>query len=167
MGAGDSFLAGAVAALAAGRNPREAAELGNLVAGVTVQKLFATGTASPEEILELAEHANYRYHPDLAASPHRARFHDNSQIEIVNELPRDHIITRAIFDNDGTVGGSDSSPPFLSEYVAGTDSGIGSDMNCDGGVGSEDFSLLFLSNFTYGFPGPSGLSCAGITTPCP
>jgi len=53
VGAGDSFLAAAVSALAAGANISQAAELGNLAAGVTVQKLLCTGTASPEEIIKL------------------------------------------------------------------------------------------------------------------
>jgi len=53
VGAGDSFLAASGSALAAGENIRQAAELGNLAAGVTVQKLLCTGTASPEEIINL------------------------------------------------------------------------------------------------------------------
>ncbi|MBN2553341.1 MAG: HAD family hydrolase [Spirochaetales bacterium] len=102
VGAGDSFLAGAAAALAAGSGPVEAAELGNLAAGVTVQKLFVTGTARAQEIRALAAEASYRYHPELAASPHKARYVPGSRIEIVSELPAGRI-THAIFDNDGTV----------------------------------------------------------------
>ncbi len=49
-GAGDSFSAGAVAALVAGASPAEAAALGNRVASVTVMKR-GTGTASPAEVL--------------------------------------------------------------------------------------------------------------------
>lgn len=103
VGAGDSFLAGIAAALAAGSSPREAAEFANLVAGVTVQKRFITGTASPEEILSLAGEANYRYHPELAASPQRALFYRDSEIEIVNEPIGGRRITHAVFDNDGTI----------------------------------------------------------------
>jgi rfaE bifunctional protein kinase chain/domain len=50
-GAGDSFSAGAVLALAAGASPAEAALFGNLVASVTIMKK-GTGTASPAEVLE-------------------------------------------------------------------------------------------------------------------
>ena len=50
-GAGDSFSAGAVLALAAGASPQEAARFGNLVASVTIMKK-GTGTASPAEVLE-------------------------------------------------------------------------------------------------------------------
>ena len=54
VGAGDAFLAGLTVALAAGRGPGAAAAFGGLAAGVTVTKLYRTGTASPREIGELA-----------------------------------------------------------------------------------------------------------------
>lgn len=49
-GAGDSFTAGAVLALAAGARLEEAALVGNLVASITVRQLATTGTARPEEL---------------------------------------------------------------------------------------------------------------------
>ena len=49
-GAGDSFAAGTALALAATRDPVEAAGFGNLVASITVMKK-GTGTASPQEVL--------------------------------------------------------------------------------------------------------------------
>jgi sugar/nucleoside kinase (ribokinase family) len=49
-GAGDSFTAGAVLALAAGASRAEAALIGNLVASVTVRQLGTTGTASPADL---------------------------------------------------------------------------------------------------------------------
>jgi D-beta-D-heptose 7-phosphate kinase/D-beta-D-heptose 1-phosphate adenosyltransferase len=49
-GAGDSFSAGMVLALAAGASPAEAARFGHLVGSVTVMKP-GTGTASPAEVL--------------------------------------------------------------------------------------------------------------------
>ena len=55
----DSMLAGLATALAAGAHPVKAAELGNLVAGVTVRKLLQTGTASPEEILDIGSDPEY------------------------------------------------------------------------------------------------------------
>ena len=60
-GAGDSFTAGAVLALAAGASLEEAALVGNLVASVTVRQLATTGTARPEELyaaLDLWREAN-------------------------------------------------------------------------------------------------------------
>lgn len=53
-GAGDSFSAGAAMALACGAPLEQALEVGTLVAGVTIQKP-GTGTASPEEVLALAQ----------------------------------------------------------------------------------------------------------------
>ncbi len=55
VGAGDSATAGIAAGLAAGADPWEAAMLGTFAAGVTVQKLFMTGTATPREIMAIAE----------------------------------------------------------------------------------------------------------------
>jgi bifunctional ADP-heptose synthase (sugar kinase/adenylyltransferase) len=49
-GAGDSFTAGAVLALAAGASAVEAALVGTLTASVTVRKLGTTGTASRREL---------------------------------------------------------------------------------------------------------------------
>lgn len=53
VGAGDACTAGIVSALCAGADPLEAAQMGNLCAGVTVRKLGTTGTANREEILNL------------------------------------------------------------------------------------------------------------------
>ncbi|MEI6385339.1 MAG: PfkB family carbohydrate kinase [Spirochaetota bacterium] len=49
-GAGDSFTAGAVLALAAAASRAEAALLGCLVASITVRQLATTGTARPDEL---------------------------------------------------------------------------------------------------------------------
>jgi len=53
VGAGDTTVAAIACTLAAGGTVQEAAEIGNLAAAVTVQKLRQTGTASPEEISAL------------------------------------------------------------------------------------------------------------------
>ena len=103
VGAGDSALAGIAAALAAGRGALEAAELGNFVAGVTVQKLFTTGTASPAEVLAIGSDPDYVFAPELAADPRRARFHGATEIEVVTAVPALRRVTHAIFDNDGTI----------------------------------------------------------------
>jgi rfaE bifunctional protein kinase chain/domain len=103
VGAGDSMLAGIAAALAAGAEPLEAAELGNLAAGVTVQKLMQTGTATPEEILQLGADPDRRYRPDLARRHRDAVYHQETEIETVCALPRRGQYTHAIFDHDGTI----------------------------------------------------------------
>jgi len=51
VGAGDSATSGIAAALLSGATTTEAAEVGNLVASITVQQLGTTGTASPNQIL--------------------------------------------------------------------------------------------------------------------
>jgi rfaE bifunctional protein kinase chain/domain len=53
VGAGDCFGAALTAALAAGATGVEAASLATLAAGVVVKKIGTTGTATPEEILEI------------------------------------------------------------------------------------------------------------------
>ena len=103
VGAGDSMLAGIAASLAAEETPFKSAELGNFVAGVTVQKLFQTGTASPKEILNIGSDPDYRYRPELASRPWQARYYNDTEIEVVNEIPRNVEITHAIFDHDGTI----------------------------------------------------------------
>jgi rfaE bifunctional protein kinase chain/domain len=103
VGAGDSLLAGIAAALAAGEDPQGAAELGNLAAGVTVQKLRVTGTASPEEILAIGSSPNYRYHPEIALDPRRANYLEDTEIELVAVLPRRLSLRHAVFDHDGTL----------------------------------------------------------------
>ena len=56
VGAGDSVCAGFTAALCAGASLRAAAEIGNLVAAVTIQQIGVTGTAMPAQIIAL-QHA--------------------------------------------------------------------------------------------------------------
>lgn len=104
VGAGDSMLAGIAAALATGATPLAAATFGNFVAGVTVQKLFQTGTASPEEILAIGSDPDYVYAPELADDARHAHYVPGTSIELVVPLsggPRR--ITHAIFDHDGTI----------------------------------------------------------------
>ncbi|MCE9612649.1 MAG: carbohydrate kinase [Lentisphaerae bacterium] len=103
VGAGDSLLAGVTVALACGETPLEAATFGNFVAGVTVQKLFQTGTASPDEIRAIGASPDYVYQPELADDPRRARFVDGANIEIVESVPANLRLTHAIFDHDGTL----------------------------------------------------------------
>ncbi len=71
VGAGDAFLAGLTAALAAGRDPRAAAAFAGLAAGVTVTKLHRTGTASPREIAELARRQTGCH--DRSGTPQKGR----------------------------------------------------------------------------------------------
>ena len=103
VGAGDSFLAGSSSALAAGYPMTIAAEIGSFVAGVTIQKLFQTGTATPEEILHLGEDPDYIYSPELAGNIRQASYLEDTEIEIINKWPANLQIKHAIFDHDGTI----------------------------------------------------------------
>ena len=67
VGAGDSVLAGAGCALAAGASLREAALVGCLAGSVTIKKLGTTGTASVPEMLENLELFEQQ-HPDFSLS---------------------------------------------------------------------------------------------------
>jgi len=55
VGAGDAAMAGIASALCAGATVPEAAQVGCLAAGVTIQQIGTTGTASREQILQTWE----------------------------------------------------------------------------------------------------------------
>ena len=103
VGAGDSYLAGAAATLAAGYNMQTAAQIGSYVAGVTVQKLFQTGTASPDEILQIGSDPDFVYSPELAEDIRHASYWQGTEIEIIKEWQTPLNISHAIFDHDGTI----------------------------------------------------------------
>ena len=103
VGAGDSYLAGAASTLAAGYNMEIAAKIGTFVAGVTIQKLLQTGTATPEEILKIGQDPDYIYSSGLAENVQQATYLNNTEIEIVNKWKEKLQIKNAIFDHDGTI----------------------------------------------------------------
>ena len=103
VGAGDSYLAGVASSMAAGYDMKKAATLGAYVAGVTVQKLFQTGTATPDEILKIGVNPDYIYAPDLAENIRHATYFPDSEIEIINTWKEKPNIKYAIFDHDGTL----------------------------------------------------------------
>jgi rfaE bifunctional protein kinase chain/domain len=100
VGAGDSYLAGAAATLAAGYPMVTASELGSLVAGVTVQKLFTTGTASPSEIRAIGLEPDLIYLPELASDIRQANYLPGTEIEIIRKWPENFRISHAIFDHN-------------------------------------------------------------------
>ncbi|HLP71938.1 MAG TPA: PfkB family carbohydrate kinase [Bacteroidales bacterium] len=103
VGAGDSYLAGAASALAAGFGMNMAAELGTLVAGITVQKLFQTGTATPAEIIGIGADPDFIWNPDLAENPRISKYFEKTSIETVTKADRTITPEHVIFDHDGTV----------------------------------------------------------------
>jgi len=103
VGAGDSYLAGAASSLAAGYDMEIAAQIGSFVAGVTVQKLFQTGTASPEEILGIGADPDFIFSSELAEDKRHAIYLPGTEIEIINNWEEKPQIKHAIFDHDGTI----------------------------------------------------------------
>ncbi len=127
VGAGDTVTGAIALCLGAGVSVSEAAEFANFAAAVTVQKLFQTGTAGGEEILEVARDPDYIYQPELAENSRQARYVPDTEIELCEEsftfevsglksrdstaatpnftLQTSHSspIRHAVFDNDGTI----------------------------------------------------------------
>jgi rfaE bifunctional protein kinase chain/domain len=103
VGAGDSYLAGVASTLASGYSLVEAATIGTYVAGVTVQKLFQTGTATPDEILRIGEDPDFIFSSELAEDIRHASYYDNTEIEIIHKWREKPQIRYAIFDHDGTI----------------------------------------------------------------
>ncbi len=105
VGAGDTAISALSICLAAGIAPAESAAFANLAAAVTVQKLFTTGTASGEEIIELSKDVDYNYQPELAVDLRQANYLPDSEIELC--YSDDVLITgnikHALFDHDGTI----------------------------------------------------------------
>lgn len=124
VGAGDSFLAGCAAALGCGYDNYTAAVFGNLVAGVTVQKLKQTGTAKPEEILSLGREPEFIYRPELASDLRKASYFQNSDVEIITSPTEKPHFAYAIFDHDGTIstlrqGWEKIMKPMMVESILG------------------------------------------------
>lgn len=103
VGAGDTVTSALALCLGAGVPAVEAAELANFAAGVTVQKLFQTGTASGAEVLAVARNVDYIYQPELAEDPRRARYVPDTEIELCVEAIPFGRIKHAVFDADGTI----------------------------------------------------------------
>jgi bifunctional ADP-heptose synthase (sugar kinase/adenylyltransferase) len=51
-GAGDSASSGIVLALSLGASPEDAAQMGNIVASITIQQIGVTGFATPEQVIK-------------------------------------------------------------------------------------------------------------------
>ncbi len=124
VGAGDTALAAIAASLGSGVSPNDAAVIGNLAAAVTVKKLHTTGTASPDEILEMEKEAKYIFNPELALNYTKASYWKDSEIEIVRRPSKKGCLRFALFDHDGTVstlrqGWEDIMHPMMMEAITG------------------------------------------------
>ena len=105
VGAGDTAISALTICLAAGIPPSESAAFANLAAAVTVQKLFTTGTATGEEIIELSKDVDYNYQPELAVDLRLAKYVPDSEIELccTDIVLKAGNIKHALFDHDGTI----------------------------------------------------------------
>ena len=103
VGAGDTVVATIAAALGSGHPPQIAAQLANIAATITVLKLRTTGTATPSEILAIGPEPDYIFEPELAESPHRARYLPGTEIEQIADIADNLKIEHCIFDHDGTL----------------------------------------------------------------
>jgi sugar/nucleoside kinase (ribokinase family)/phosphoglycolate phosphatase-like HAD superfamily hydrolase len=105
VGAGDTGLSALALCLSVGISAAEAAAFGNFASAVTVQKLFTTGTANEEEILEISKDPNFIYNADLAENFRSASYLDNTEIEVIDASVLSNLgeIKHVVFDHDGTI----------------------------------------------------------------
>ena len=105
VGAGDTSLSAISLCLAAGVSPNEAAEFANFSSAITVQKRFTTGTASGEEILEIAKSPDYYFNPHLSGDIRLAKYYKQTEFEICDDqvLSKLGNIKHIVFDHDGTI----------------------------------------------------------------
>ncbi|MCG8306402.1 MAG: PfkB family carbohydrate kinase [Cytophagales bacterium] len=105
VGAGDTGISAVALCLAAGLSPSESAAFGNYASAVTVQKLFTTGTANAEEILEISRDPNFVYQADLAENIRGASYLPDTEIELCDLTAMNQLgdIKHAVFDHDGTI----------------------------------------------------------------
>ncbi|MCL1856312.1 MAG: PfkB family carbohydrate kinase [Kiritimatiellaeota bacterium] len=128
VGAGDSFLAGFAALMAAGHSPVEAAEFGGFASGVTVQKIGETGTASLAEIEAIGTSPDYVWRPELADDIRQATRLPGTSIEVTGAIPQRNVAV-AIFDHDGTIstlrtGWEAVMEPVMVAAVLGNETGL-------------------------------------------
>ncbi|OHB60103.1 MAG: carbohydrate kinase [Planctomycetes bacterium GWF2_42_9] len=105
VGCGDTTLATIALCMATGVSAIEAATVSNFAASVTATKLFQTGTANADEILEIAKDVDYIYQPELADDRRIAKFINGTDIEICCAVEKLQLgkIKHAVFDHDGTI----------------------------------------------------------------
>ncbi len=102
VGAGDAFLSGLALTLASGGSMKDALNIGNLSAGVSVTKLFETGHPTVNEILEMGASPDYRYNPQLAKDSRKAEYLSGTSVELIN-IKKAGLPRIVIFDHDGTI----------------------------------------------------------------
>lgn len=105
VGAGDTTISAITLCLAAGISAGDAARFANFAAAVTVQKLYTTGTATGEEILNISHEPDFVYNADLAENERLALYVPETEFELCSPEILDRLghIRYAVFDHDGTI----------------------------------------------------------------
>jgi len=105
VGAGDTVVSAIALCLASKLKPVESAEFANMAALVTVKKIFRTGTATINEIVEASEGIRYIYLPEIAEDNRKAEYIKGTEFENCTGLGKikKGKIRHVIFDNDGTI----------------------------------------------------------------
>ncbi|NIJ51277.1 PfkB family carbohydrate kinase [Dyadobacter arcticus] len=127
VGAGDTAISSISLCLAAGFSPEEAASFGNFAAAVTVQKLYTTGTANPEEILNISKDPDLIFNADLAENERNAVYYPDTDFELCapEVLEKLGHIRHAVFDHDGTIsslrqGWEEIMEPVMMKSILGS-----------------------------------------------
>ncbi len=103
LGLGNTCISAFAACLGSGASVLDSLEIANLAYAIIVKRIRQTGTASPEEILKLADESYYNYDLALAHDQRKANYIEGTDIEIVDKIPENLIIKNIIFDHDGTI----------------------------------------------------------------
>lgn len=105
VGAGDTTISALACCIAINLGTKEAASFANLAAAVTIQKLFTTGTAKGDEILDISKDPDYIFNHDLAIDLRKADYLPGTKIEICNRdiIGQTKGIKHVVFDHDGTL----------------------------------------------------------------
>lgn len=103
VGAGDTVTSSIALCLAIGRSNRTAVEFANLAASVVVKKLYRTGVASAEEILDSFKKVKFINSFKTARDNHFPKYLKDSNIEILSNIKSPKKIKHVVFDHDGTI----------------------------------------------------------------
>ncbi|MBK8946210.1 MAG: HAD hydrolase-like protein [Ignavibacteriae bacterium] len=103
LGSGNACVSTFAACLGSGASINKSLEIANLAFAIIAKQIKKIGSVTQVEILKLAEESYYNYDLALAYDPRKAKYFENSEIEIVGELPQNISIQNVILDHDGTI----------------------------------------------------------------
>jgi rfaE bifunctional protein kinase chain/domain len=103
VGAGDTAAVAITSTLAVGGTLAQAIAVGNYAAGVVVRKLRMTGTASQEEIVDLAATCDQVHRPEVSEDIRKAEYVKDTEIEIIAHDAVPAPIRHVLLDHDGTI----------------------------------------------------------------